>query len=194
LRLYHDHPTAGHPGRDETLQTVTKRYWWPNIRTEIKEYVKGCGICQQNKNITHKTYIPPYKITTPATARPFLQIALDLITGLPKSQGYDAILTIMDHGCSRAALFLPCNTMITGPGIAELYFQHVYRWFGLPQKVISDRDPCFTLHFGKALKTKLQIDSNLSTAFHPQMDGLTERSNQWIKQYLQLVIGAKQND
>jgi hypothetical protein len=156
--------------------------------------VKGCGVCQQNKNITHKTYVPPYKITTPTTAQPFSQIALDLIIRLPKSQGYDAILTIVDHGCSCAALFLPCNTTITGPGIAELYFQHVYRWFGLPQKVISDRDPRFTSHFGKALKNKLQIDSNLSTAFHPQMDGLTERSNQWIEQYLRLVIGAKQND
>jgi hypothetical protein len=76
---------------------------------------------------------------------------MDLITGLPKSQGYDAILTIVDHGCSWGAIFLPCNATITGPQIAQLYYKYIYPWFGLPNKVISDRDPCFTSHFGCAL-------------------------------------------
>jgi hypothetical protein len=66
---------------------------------------------------------------------------MDLITGLPESNGYDAILTIVDHGCSRAAIFLPCSTSITGAGIAQLYLEHLFRWFGIPQKIISDRDP-----------------------------------------------------
>ena len=57
---------------------------------------------------------------------------MDLITGLPLSHGYDAILTIVDHGCSHAALFLPCQTTITGPSIAQLYLQHLYPWFGIP--------------------------------------------------------------
>jgi hypothetical protein len=77
----------------------------------------------------------------PEDARPFQQITMDLITGLPKSRGKDAILTIVDHGCSRGAIFLPCKTTITGPGIAQLYLQHMYQWFGLPTRLISDRDP-----------------------------------------------------
>jgi hypothetical protein len=113
---------------------------------------------------------------------------MDLITRLPSHQGFNAILTIMDQGCSRAAVFLPCTTTITGPGIAQLYLDNVYRWFGLLSKVISDRDPCFTLHFGTALTKKLEIQQNLSSAFHPQMDGLSERKNQWIEQYLQIVM------
>src|SRR6267142_4739008 len=76
---------------------------------------------------------------------------------------------------------------IMGPGIAQLYLEHVYRWFGLPKKMISDRDPRFTSHFGKALLSKLGITQNLSTAFHPQTDGLSEWKNQWIEQYLRLV-------
>jgi hypothetical protein len=72
---------------------------------------------------------------------------MDLIMGLPKSEGYDAILTIVDHGCLQAAIFLPCSTTITGAGIAQLYLEHLFRWFGLPQKIISDRDPRFTSHF-----------------------------------------------
>src|SRR6266404_622979 len=112
---------------------------------------------------------------------------MDLITGLPMQRGYNAILTIVDHGCSRAAIFLPCMDTIMGPGIARLYLDHVYRWFGLPSRMISDRDPRFTSHFGKALTTKLGILRNLSTAFHPQTDRLSERKNQWVEQYLHLV-------
>src|SRR5579863_3257894 len=132
--------------------------------------------------------MPLYRIPAPPSPAPFKQIALDLITGLPKSNNYDAILTIVDHGCSRVAIFLPCNTTITGPQIANLYLHHVYCWYGLPHKVISDRDPRFTSHFGRALAKELGIQQNISTAFHPQTDGLTERANQWVEQYLRLIM------
>src|SRR5882757_1180325 len=99
-------------------------------------------------------------------------------------------LTIVDHGCSRAAVFLPCATTIMGPGVAQLYFNNMYRWFGLPSKVISDRDPCFTSHFGCALANKIRAKQNLSTAFHPQTDGLSERKNQWVEQYLHLIANT----
>jgi hypothetical protein len=113
---------------------------------------------------------------------------MDLITGLPPHQGFDAILTIVDQGCSRAAVFLPCATTITGLGIAQLYLDNIYQWFGLPSKIISDRDPHFTSHFGNALAKKLRIQQNLSSAFHPQTDGLLEQKNQWIEQYLRIVM------
>ena len=160
----------------------------------IADYVKGCAICQQNKIQTHKKKTPIFGITTTPDAKPFSQIALDLITGLPRVNRKDAILTIVDHGCSRAAIFIPCTTTITGPGIAQLYLRNVYPWFGLPSRVISDRDPRFTSQFGKALTTKLGIDCNISTAFHPQMDGLSERKNQWIEQYLRTITSASPED
>ena len=109
---------------------------------------------------------------------------MDLIMGLPQHHGYNAILTIVDHGCSCTAIFLPCSDTITGPGIAQLYLDYVYQWFGLPNKMISDQDPRFTSQFGKALAEKLGIQRNLLIAFHPQMDGLSERKNQWVEQYL----------
>jgi hypothetical protein len=112
---------------------------------------------------------------------------MDLITGLPTSKEFNAILTIVDHGATHGAIFLPCHTTITGPQIAKLYLEHVYRWFGLPRKIISDRDPRFTSHFGRALAKELGIQQNLSTAFHPQTDGLSERKNQWVEQYLRLI-------
>jgi len=118
---------------------------------------------------------------------------MDLITGLPKSDGHNAILTIVNHGCSQAAIFLPCSTTITGAGIAQLYMEHLFRWFGLPQKIISDRDPHFTSHFTRELTKGLGISQNLSTVFHPQTNGLSERTNQWVKQYLCLIT-TNQNE
>ena len=126
MLLYHDHPTAGHPGRDETLRATQQRYYWPRMKEWIAEYVKGCATCQQSKVQTHKMKVPLYRIGTDPNMKPFQTIAMDLITGLPPHRGHDAILTIVDHGCSRAAIFVLCNTTITGPGIAQLYLDHVY--------------------------------------------------------------------
>ena len=108
------------------------------MRKWITEYVKGCATCQQNKNLTHRRKTPLYRIPPSPNARPFEVVSMDLITQLPKSGGKDAILTIVDHGCTRAATFLPCTTTITAEGVAQLYMEHVYRWFGLPTKIISD--------------------------------------------------------
>ena len=119
---------------------------------------------------------------------------MDLITGLPQVNGKDAILTIVDHGCSRAAVFILYATTITGPGIAQLYLQNIYPWVGLPSRVISDRDPRFTSQFGKALTMKLGINHNISMEFHPQTDGLSERKNQWVEQYLQIVTSVSPED
>jgi len=183
----HDHMTAGHPGHDETIRKTKEIYQWPNMNTWIADYIKGCATCQQNKNTTHRKKTPLYRITMPENALPFQQIAMDLITGLPLRNSKDVILIIVDHGCSWATIFLPCSTNITGPGIAQLYLENIYRWFGLPKKMISDHDPRFTSHFSKALLSKLGITQNLSTAFHPQTDSLSEQKNQWIEQYLCLV-------
>ena len=151
MYLVYDHPTAGHPGCDETIQKAWAMTIWDGMNDWIVEYVKGCAICQQNKIQTHKAKVPPFRIDMTNDALPFQRVVMDLITGLPTHKGKDAILTIVDQGCSRAAVFLPCMTNITGEGIAQLYMDHVYKWYGLPTKVISDRDPRFTSHFGKSL-------------------------------------------
>ena len=164
------------------------------MRKWVTEYVKGCATCQQNKNLTHQHKTLLYCIPTPPNARPFEVILMNLITQLPKSGGKDAILTIVDHRCTRAATFLPCTTTITAEGVAQLYMEHVYRWFGLPTKIISDRDPRFTSLFAKALCKKLHVQQNMSSAFHPQTDGLSERKNQWVEQFLRLVAEGRQDD
>ena len=119
---------------------------------------------------------------------------MDLITGLPERCNHNTILTIINQGCSHAAVFLPCNTTITGAGIIQLYFDNIVRWFSILKEIISDRDPRFMSHFGRVLATKLGINQNLLTAFHPQMDRLLKHKNQWVEQYLCLVTLAVPED
>ena len=119
---------------------------------------------------------------------------MDLITQLPKCNGHNAILTIVNHSCSRAAIFIPCSTTITGEGgMACLYFENVYQWFGLPRKLISDQDPCFMSHFSQVLCQQLGIKQNLSITFHPQTDGLSKCKNAWVKQYLRFLTSHQQD-
>ena len=119
-----------------------------------------------------------YPITTEPSALPFSTIALDLIVDLPPSQGYDSILTITDHDVTKAALFFPCDQTIMGEGVATIYAQHVFPHYGVPQKVISNRDTRFTSRFIKELERILDITPNMSMAYHPQMDRQSERTNQ----------------
>ena len=101
-------------------------------------------------------------------------VAMDLIMDLPESQGFNTVLTIIDHGCSKAAKFIPCNTTITGQEVAALYLQHLVPWFGIPRKIISDCDPRFVSKFTTELCRLLNIQQNVSTAFHPRTDGASE--------------------
>jgi len=116
---------------------------------------------------------------------------MDLITDLPKSQGFDSILTIVDQGCSKAAKFIPCTKTINGTGVALEYLKHLVPWFRLPKQIISDCDPQFTSAFAKEMCKALGIQQNLSTAFHPWTDGQTEHMNAWIEQYLQPWTSGK---
>ena len=84
----------------------------------IADYVKGCVTCQQVKINTHLKKTPPYWISTKIGTLLFQTIAMDLMMGLPPSKEHNAILTIVDHRCSRAAVFLLCTSEITGPDIA----------------------------------------------------------------------------
>ena len=194
LQQIHDAPAGGHPGISNTWTLVNRKYEGPQLHQFVENYVKGCAKCQENKVNTHMKRAPLYHFDTHVEQGPFQYISMDLITDLPPSNKYDAILTIVDQGCSKAAKFLPCNKTIDGQGVAQLYFKHLFPWFGTPKRIISDRDPRFTSHFTKAICKALKVQQNLSTAFHPRTDGQTERMNQWIEGYLRQFVKGRQNN
>ena len=121
-------------------------------------------------------------------------MSMDLITDLPKSNGFDSILTIVNQGCFKVTKFIPCHKTIDGPGVANKYLKHHVPWFGTPRRIISDRDPHFASTFSQALCCNLAIKQNLSTAFHPRTNSQIERMNAWIKQYLRPWTSQRQND
>jgi len=89
---------------------------------------------------------------------------------------------------------MPCNETVDAAGVAKLYATHVFPHYGLPKKVISDRDPRFASNFSREMCNLLGIKQNISTAYHPQTDGQSERTNQSLEQYLRLYCGTHQKD
>jgi len=130
--LFHDHETTGYPGITKTLQLISPYYWWPGMKMFVTEYIKGCATCQMNKVNTHPAHPPMFPITPADNARPFETIAMDFITKLPQSGGFDTILMIMDTDCSKASIFIPCHKAIDSEGVALLYLNHVIPYYGIP--------------------------------------------------------------
>ena len=194
VKMFHDHETAGHPGELETYNAVRQHYWWPGMRSFVKTYVKGCGICQQFK-INRSPANPAYQpIEGAKTTRPFAYCSMDLITDLPPIDGYDSILVVVDRGLSKGVILSPCAKTITWEGIAELLRDNLFKRFGLPEEIIHDRDPRFAARSFQELFKLLNIKSSMSTAFHPQTDGATERVNQEIEAYLSIYCTAHPED
>jgi hypothetical protein len=164
------------------------------MRLDITEYIKGCADCQRHKVNTRPTKAPLQPIYPKLEAAPFKTVTLDFIVKLPVSQGYDSILTITDQGCTKAAIFVPCNEDITAGETATLYIKHVFAHFGLPTKVISDRDPRFMSKFIQAACKVTGINHAPSTAYHPRMDGQSERSNQWLETAIRFITDQKQKN
>src|SRR6201996_5154044 len=194
IRNYHDLPARGHPGIARTINLVQQCYWWPQLRKDVYEYVKGCADCQRNKVNTQSRKAPLSPIYPIKDATPFQTIAMDFIVKLPELEGNDSILTITDHDCTKMAIFIPCQETISAEGVALLFLKHVFPRFGVPSKVISDRDPRFTSHFMRELSKQLGIEQNISTAFHPRTDGQSERTNQWLEQYLRFWVNQRQDN
>jgi hypothetical protein len=137
---------------------------------------------------------PLFPISPAENTQPFEMIALDFIMKLPSLGGYDMILTITNTNCSKAFIFLPCSETIDSEEVALLYASHVVPHYGIPCKVILDQDVHFTSKFTMELCHLLDIHQNISLVYHPQTDGASERTNQTLKQYLQIFCGTQQNN
>jgi hypothetical protein len=103
------------------------------MKQDVEQYVKGCAVCQANK-VNTRLLKPSLIPITPEHTLPFQTIAMDFITKLPVSEGYNTILTITDHDCSKAAIFIPCKETITAEGVADLYLKYIYLQIWNPQE------------------------------------------------------------
>lgn len=190
VKRYHDVPVAGHPGQHGTHMAIQRTYWWPRLAVFIRNYVDGCALCQQNKVNTHPTAPSLMPIKADNDALPFSTVGMDFITDLPESAGFTALYVIVDHNLSKGVILVPCTKEETALTTARMYHEHAYRRFGLPRAMISDRGPQFASQVFQELCTRIGVKSRLSTAFHPQTDGQTERMNREIGVFLRIYCGA----
>lgn len=193
LREAHDAETAGHSGIARTFERVSRVYYWPNMQRQVADYIASCDVCQRSKASNQRPagLLQPL----PVPDRPWQSISIDLITALPRTRGtrYDAILVIVDR-FTKMAHYVPTVTSVTGDQLVELLLRHVVRLHGLPASIVSDRDPRFTgaawRDFWRLCRTTLRM----SSAFHPQSDGQTERANRTLEEYLRAYTGYQQDE
>jgi len=168
---------------------VTRNYWWPGVTKEVGRYVDGCDTCQRYKN---QSEAPAGKLMSNVIPeKPWSHILTDFITKLPLAQGYDAILVVCDH-FSKMAHFIATMEKTSAEELAKLFQDHIWKLHRLPESIISDRGVHFVAEIMKELNNLLEIQTKLSTAYHPQIDGQTERINQELEQYLRVFIDHRQ--
>ena len=186
------HDASGHLGKDKTMEQVKRRFYWPGMDETVRKYVTSCDACQRNKP-SQQAPMGPMK-PLPIPTRPWQQVSMDLITQLPRSRkGNDAIVVFVDK-LTKMVHYVATTTTVTAPQLATLFMREVVRLHGVPESILSDRDPRFTAHFWRAFWAQLGTTLTMSTAYHPQTDGQTERANRTLEEMLRSRINFKQTD
>lgn len=153
---------------------------------DIQKFVDTCIICIQNKSqhqapsgLLQPLPIPP---------QPWHTVSLDFIVELqPTTKGFATILTVVDH-FTRMAHFIPLKKLPSAIEMAHIFFKEIIRLHGIPSIITSDRGPQLISHFWQHLSKSLNMEVRTSSSYHPQTDGLTERTNQTIEQYLRCML------
>jgi hypothetical protein len=154
---------------------------------DVHSYCSTCDVCQRAKRQTGKRYGLMQKIENPS--RPWDSINMDFITELPPAgdRNYNAVLVIVDR-FSRRCRFLPTHDSADAKDTALLFWRYCWSDTGMPRTIVSDRDPKFTSEFWQSLMALSETRLALSTAYHPQTDGLVERMNQTLEDMLRRFV------
>ena len=186
LYEYHDAPPGGHVGRDKTLDSIMRLFYWPGLHQDVAHYIRTCDSCQRNK----PSHTHPHGLlqSLPIPSRPWQCVTLDLIITLPMTaRGHDAIVTFVDK-FTKMVHFVPTNGKVTAAQLARLFVDNIVRLHGIPEQLISDRDSKFVSKFWQAVFELLGTKLSMSTAYHPQTDGQTERANRVVEEMLRAYL------
>ena len=190
IQSEHHSNVAGHFGRERTLELLSRNFYWVNMERDIRKYCSECDICQRTKAPRHAKHglLHPLELA----CKPWTHVSTDFITDLPESEGATIILVVVDRFI-KMAHFIPIKKK-DSPTVAQAYLENVWKYHGFPEDVVSDRDSTFTGSFFTDLYNYWGIKRSMSTAYHPQTDGQTERINQVIEAYLRSYCNYEQND
>lgn len=187
----HDGPVAAHPGIQRSQFKVAQWYYWPTLEKDVREYVSSCETCMRWKSSSLKKIGKLMPIPIPNEC--WEVVSMDFVVGLPASNGFDAILTVVDK-LSKRAKYIPTHTTADAEDVARSFFDGVVRHHGLPQVIISDRDPKFTSTFWKSLMNQMGVKLSMTTAHRAQSDGQTERQNLVLEDALRCMVSYHGND
>src|ERR1700738_378118 len=183
--------STAHPGRNKTRKLLGARYYWPRMTTDIDRFVRNCDSCRRADVPRDKT--PGLLRPLPIPARPWQHISMDFHELPGDRKGYDMALIIVDRFAKRT-FSIPCFKNIDAKESARLFLHYVYRIYGPPDSIVSDRGPQFVSAFWKEFTGILGIKLKLSTAYHPQTDGQTEIANQYLDQRLRPFVNYFQDN
>jgi len=184
------HDTLGHFGADKSYASLRDAYYWPNMRRDLeKAYIPSCADCLRNKSRTTKPTGPLHPLPVPESRGD--SIAMDFIGPLPLDANYDCILTITDRLGADIRLIPTCIN-VTAEELAVIFFDNWYCENGLPSNIVCDRDKLFVSQFWKALTKLTGVKLKMSTSYHPETDGSSERSNKTINQMLRYHVRRNQ--
>ncbi|KAJ3684806.1 hypothetical protein LUZ61_013970 [Rhynchospora tenuis] len=189
LHEFHESNLGGHSGSLATYKRMKALFYWPAMKESIINHIRQCEVCQLTK---------PEHVPSPGLLQPlpipheaWTSIGMDFITGLPNSQGKEVLMVVVDR-LTKYSHFLPLSHPYSTASVAQVFLDNIYKLHGLPTSIISDRDPIFTSQFWKELMTKLGVQLNLSTSYHPQTDGQVEGVNQCVEAYLRSMVFQQQ--
>jgi hypothetical protein len=185
LQLAH---STGHEGIQKTLHRLRSNFSLDQDRRLVTEFVHSCTVCQQNK--TDSLHPAGLLQPLPIPSRVWADISMDFIEALPKVHGKSIILTVVDR-FSKYAHFIPLGHPYTASSVARAFFNDIVRLHGIPESIVSDRDPVFTGNVWRDLFKFSGVTLKMSTAFHPQTDGQSEAVNKTISMYLRCITGDR---
>ena len=171
IYLYHNTLVRGHKERQKMAELVTRNYQWPGVMREVKRYIDRCDTCQWYKNRSEA--LAGKLMPNAIPEKPQSYILADFITKLLLAQGYDIILVVCDR-FSKMAYFIVTIEKMSAEGLARLFRDHIWKLYGLPESIISDRGVQFAVEIIKELNELLEIQTKLLMAYHLQTDRQTE--------------------
>ena len=186
------HETLGHAGSERVSKYVQQFYWWSTLSKDVEKFCRSCGTCQAVKPSAQLLMGLLY--TLPVPNQPWESIAMDLVGPFPPSPTGENFLWVIIDRFTSLVHPIPIKMSTDAAELAHRYIQEVVRLHGIAKSMVSDRDPRFTSKFWGEVNRILGTRLLMSTAFHPQTDGATERANRTINSILRAVVHPNQSD
>jgi transposase InsO family protein len=184
IKSIHDSYIGGHVGIQNTYRRLKAHFYWPSMKKLIQRIVLQCDICKQAK--AERVVYPGLLQPLPIPRGTWQDVIMDFVEGLPRSEGRDTIMVIVDR-FTKYEHFIALAHPFTAQDVAKLFLDHIYKFHGLPVRILTNRDKIFTSLFWRELFKHLGLKLLLNTLYHPQTDGKTERVNQCLETYLHCI-------